>query len=352
MAYTTIDDPEAHFQVKIYTGNGTDDTAITFDGITDMSPNLVWTKARTLPSGNEGHSLIDSVRGVTKILISNGANSEGTDSTRIKSFDSDGYTMGTQDTTNLNTATYVSWNWKAGTSFTNDASATGIGSIDSTGSINTDAGFSIVSFTGNSTSGATVGHGISKPDMVIVKQRAGTGEWCVYHKSLGATKVMLLNSTAAPYTDTTYWNDTAPTSTTFTLGSSVNSNPSTTVIAYLFAEKQGFSKCGSYTGNGNADGPFIYTGFKPAYILQKVYSTTSSWHIHDNKRDTYNPAAKPLYADQVIAEGTDTLCDFLSNGFKIRTTVASRNADGATFIYACFAEAPFVNSNGVPCNAR
>ncbi len=177
-------------------------------------------------------------------------------------------------------------------------------------------------------------------------------EYCVYHKSLGATKVMLLNSTAAPYTDTTYWNDTAPTSTTFTLGSSVNSNPSTTVIAYLFAEKQGFSKFGSYTGNGNADGPFIYTGFKPAYILQKVYSTTSSWHIHDNKRDTYNPAAKPLYADQVIAEGTDTLCDFLSNGFKIRTTVASRNADGATFIYACFAEAPFVNSNGVPCNAR
>ena len=365
MAYTDIDKPSDYFETKLYTGNA---GTLNVTGL-DFQPDWVWIKNRT---SDYTHGLYDSVRGAgsSKGIYSNTNEAEGTNSAfqNLTSFNSDGFSLGSTSNTNVintNSQNHVSWNWKAGTSFTNDASATGIGTIDSTGSVNTDAGFSIVSYTGNGSAGATIFHGLgATPAMILQKIRSGTGNWLVYHHkntSAPATEFVRLNETTATNDELTIWNDTAPTSSVFSVGTESTINGSgNTCVAYCFAEKQGYSKFGSYTGNGNADGTFVYTGFKPSFILRKRTDTTSAWLIQDNKRDGINRAVtNSLPTDQNVLRANDSSAeefnnelDILSNGFKLRATDAFGNASGGTYIYMAFAENPFVTSTGVPATAR
>ena len=333
MAYTAIDDPSAYFKVQLYTGNGSADRAITFDDTdTDMQPDLVWIKNRDT---TDSHCLFDSVRGATKVLHSDATTAEVTDTDTLDSFASDGFQVDADVKVNTNTENYVAWCWKE--------SAT--------------AGFDIVSFEGNETA-RTISHSLSAvPGLMIMKNRElGSSEWPTYHhKNTAApeTERLFLSGTQATLDNATFWNDTAPTSSVFSVATSVDNNEDTKdIIAYLFAEKQGFSKFGHYTGNGNADGTFVYIGFRPAYVMIKRTDSTDNWQILDNKRAPHNLMQKTLYADVTTAEETTDRLDFLSNGFKIRATNAAVNASGGTYIYMAFAEAPFVNSNGVPCNAR
>ena len=348
MAYTTIDKPSDYFNTVLYTGNGSTQS-ITGVG---FQPDFTWLKSR---NNAYDHFLYDAVRGQGKYLQSNKDYVEA-DTDQMTSFDSDGYTVGVTGgvATNGSGSTMASWNWKAGTSFTNDASATGIGTIDSTGSVNTDAGFSIISYTGNATTNAKVAHGLGvAPSMMIVKKRNGAFNWGIYHKSLTAHKLLAF-TTGAPDDDASYWNDVEPTSSVFNLGSGALTNGSgSTMIAYCFAEKQGYSKFGSYTGNGNADGTFVYTGFKPAWVMIKATAQNASWTILDNKRNTFNVMGKGLFADDSGAEYDYTdRRDFLSNGFKIRNTSSAENYSANTYIYMAFAENPFTTSTGVPATAR
>jgi len=348
MAYTTIDDPTIYFNTKLYTGDGSTQS-VTGVG---FQPDWVWIKNRD--SSSSGNILHDVIRGAGTALFSNSNSADNTSTAAgiLQSFDSDGFTVTDGGRVNSNTNKYVSWNWKAGGS----ASSNEDGDITSSVSANTTAGFSIVSYTGSG-SNATVGHGLGvAPAWYIVKQRNAGRSWNVYHKSLGATKYILLENTAGSGTDSTVWNDTGPTSTTFSVGTTNSTNASSgTFIAYCFAEKKGYSKFGSYTGNGNADGPFIYTGFKPAYLLLKESSSSGEdWVLQDNKRDTViNPVSATLYASASNAENTGyRYCDFNANGFKIRNSQDDYNTNGSTYIFIAFAESPFVNSNGLPNNAR
>ena len=228
------------------------------------------------------------------------------------------------------------------------------GSITSTVSANTTAGFSIVSWTGTG-SNATVGHGLSAvPKMIITKKRSSADNWYTYHASLGATKVVYLDLTTASETYSTNWNDTEPTSSVFSLGTAGTNSSGSTYIAYCFAEKKGYSKFGSYTGNGSTNGTFIYTGFKPAFFITKNITTGSSnWMLYDNKRDPDNQLAEYIYPNTSGVAGTNAQgMDFLSNGIKMRNTFGDANVNGNTFIYMAFAEAPLVGSNNVPCTAR
>ena len=351
-----IDDPTAFFQTTLYTGDGGGTRAVTNDGNSDLSPNWVWIKDRGTTST---HYIFDSVRGVQKHLTSAATTQELTDANSLKSFNSDGFTLGTSGNVNGNSRSFVSWNWKAGTSFTNDASATGIGSIDSTGSFNNDSGFSIVSYTGTGSAG-TIKHGLSTaPKMIIQKNRDETQPWWTYVESIGAGGQLRLNGTNAAGSDgATLWNSTAPTSSVFSVGDNTGTNGSADkCIAYCFAEKQGYSKFGSYTGNGNADGTFVYTGFKPAYVMVKKTSGTENWYIFDNKRSDFNLSDDALKANTNSAELADwgVGFDFLSNGFKARATDGAINASGGSYIYMAFAENPFVTStaNGsIPATAR
>jgi len=324
-AYTTIDNPELFFQIKLYTGNGTDDTAITLDGDENMQPDAVWVKTR---STNNNHFIYDSVRGVTKSLIPNHTNTEATTS-GVKSFDSDGFTLGDSNG-NANTETYVAWCWKE--------SAT--------------AGFDIVSYTGNLTN-RTMSHSLSAvPKMIIIKNRNTSHWWHTYHHKIGNNYEVYLNATNAKGSTGAY-QSTDPTSSVFSLGGSgydgVNGSGNS-LIAYCFAEKQGFSKFGSFEGNSNADGTYVHLGFRPALVCIKSSSATSAWYMYDNKRLGYNVDNNEIYASSDHAEQTDDRIDLLSNGFKMRTSDSTLN--GGSLIYLAFAEAPFVNSNGVPCNAR
>jgi len=346
MAYTTIDDPTIYFNTKLYTGNGSTQS-ITGVG---FQPDWLWIKNR---DGSNNHILQDVVRGATKSLESDGTPAETTSSTRVTSFDSDGFSVGSAGTNNTNSNNYVSWNWLAGGS----ASSNSDGSVTTSVSVNTTAGFSIVSYTGTQ-SAATFGHGLGAlPGMLIIKNRTSTDnrDWAVYHKNLsGNNKYLSLNLSSAELTDAATFNNTAPTSTVFSSASSVEVNESSkTFIAYCFTEIKGYSKFGIYTGNGNANGTFVYTGFKPAWLMIKSSSLSStSWVIHDNKRDTFNIAKNNLDADNSDAEANLDRLDILSNGFKSRSTLNFNNRSGETYIYMAFAESPFVNSNGVPTNAR
>ena len=353
MAYTTVDNPELYFQTKLYTGNSTQ-TAITLDGSENMQPDWVWIKTRSV---SNGHTLIDSIRGVTKRLASHNNQAEVTDSTMFVSFDSDGFTLGSDsnDYTNYNNQTHAAWNWKAGTSFTNDASATGIGTIDSTGSVSDTAGFSIVSYTGTG-SAATVAHGLSAvPKMIIFKKTSGSQGWGVYHAGVGNTGALSLNTTDGTDSSSNYFNNTSPTSSVFTVNTnnSVN-NSGGTMIAYCFSEVKGYSKFSSYIGNGSSDGVFCYTGMKPSLVIAKLSSVAGeNWYMWDNKRSTGNVMDNFLYPNLSNADVTgSSLIDFLSNGFKIRTGGDFLNANGETHIYMAFAESPFVTSTGVPTTAR
>jgi len=350
MAYTTIDKPTDYFETLLYTGTGSSNT---ITGL-DFTPNWVWIKPR---NDSRGHSLIDSVRGVSKWLGSNDYSAELTVAQGVTSFNSNGFTVGTSNDFNKASNTHVAWNWKAGTSFTNDASSTGIGTIDSTGSANDNAGFSIVSYVGTGSAG-TIKHGLnSAPTVIFAKDRESTQNWQVYHSGLGAANRYLeLNTTAAYADGYAHFAGTAPTSSVFSIGAvaAINANGNNT-LCYCFAEKKGYSKFGSYTGNGNADGPFVYTGFKPAWLLIK--QTTDSgqqWEIFDNKRDGYNDANRRLFADANSAEpSASNRVRICSNGFKLVTSGGTHvNGNGKTHIYMAFAESPFVNSNGVPTTAR
>jgi len=335
MAYTAIDNPELYFQVKLYTGNntaiGSGGLANTFDGDEDMQPDLVWIKAR---ADSESHKLYDSVRGVTKDLESDLGTAEGTDSEGLTAFGSDGFTIGNYSSINASSQTYVAWCWKE--------SAT--------------SGFDMVGYSGNETA-RTISHSLSAvPSMMIVKNRESSYGWQVYHHkntSAPETEIIYLHDTTATADSNVEWNDTAPTSSVFTVGTDVGVNQSTKdLIAYLWSEVQGFSKFGSYTGNGNANGTFVYTGFRPAFLMVKATSATSAWYIYDNKRAGYNPDNNQLYPDRNNTEDTTDQVDLLSNGFKWQGITGDPNSSGRTYVYMAFAEAPFVNSNGVPGNAR
>jgi len=343
MAYTTIDKPSDYFNTNLYTGNNTE-TSHTVG----FQPDWTWLKVR---NADGSHYLFDSVRGVTKYIQANSTAAEGTDSNLIKSFDANGYTIGTSNAVNTTGETMVGWNWKAGGS----ASSNTDGSITSSVSANQDAGFSIVSYTGNATANATVGHGLGvAPSMMIVKKRNGAFNWGIYHKSLTAHKLLAF-TTGAPDDDASYWNDVEPTSSVFNLGSGALTNGSgSTMIAYCFAEKQGYSKFGSYTGNGNADGTFVYTGFKPAFVMVKQTNTARYWAMFDNKRDGLNPTNRPLFpnASDQESDSVNYYHDILSNGFKWRTNSNIMNVSGGTYIYMAFAENPFTTSTGVPATAR
>ena len=343
MAYTTIDDPTIYFNTKLYTGTGSSN-ALTGIG---FQPDWVWLKSR---SAGWDHEQYDSVRGVGKSLSSVTTNAEQDSPQGVTAFGADGFTVGTRSGANENNSTYVAWNWLGGGS----ASSNSNGSITSSVSANTTAGFSIVSYTGTGNN-ATVGHGLgSNVNMVIIKDRDVSRDWILGHTTLGFNKYLLLNSTAASTTASNRFQDTAPSSSVFTIGThGYTNNSGSDYIAYCFAEKKGYSKFGSYAGNGNANGTFVYTGFKPAFVIVKVYAGgTGEWQMYDKKRVGYNDENYRLKPSASSEEATDEPIDILSNGFKLRNTGGSFNASGDDYIYMAFAESPFVNSNGVPNNAR
>jgi hypothetical protein len=348
MAYTDIDKPSDYFNTKLYTGSRPSQS-ITGVG---FQPDWVWLKQR---DDSNPHRLFDVIRGATKNLSSNSSDAESTQSPTLTSFNSDGFSLGDSGSVNNNGSPHVSWNWKAGTSFTNDASATGIGSIDSAGSVNQDAGFSICTFTGTGSAG-TIKHGLNTvPKMIIVKGRSEAKAWTVYHSALGAGKAIFLEQTATPTTSDAYFGGTTPTSSVFSVGSSTNvTGNGITFVAYCFGDVKGYSKFSSFVGNGNANGTFVYTGFKPAFVMVKRTDTTDNWLIKDIKRDPLNQMAKRIFPNLTNAEDTSGggEFDFLSNGFKNRGTNTINNASGASYIYMAFAEESFVSSSGVPATAR
>ena len=344
MAYTTIDKPTDYFNTITYSGNASTQS-ITGVG---FQPDLNWTKGRNVGTF---HMLTDAVRGATKVLQSNTTTAEQTFASGLTSFNSDGFTAGNSDDINGN-YNYASWNWKAGT--TSGITQGGASITPSSYSINATAGFSIIKWQGTNTN-ATIPHGLgATPKMIIIRRLESTSDWVVYHSSVGNTSRLVLNSTGASSANSTFFNNTSPTSTTFSVGSDGGSNGSTdNYIAYCFAEKQGYSKFGSYVGNGNADGTFVYTGFKPAFVIQKRTDGTGNWHMFDNKRDVDNVVEKRLWSNLGSAEPSSlATLDFISNGFKWRDNTSGWNGSGTSNIYMAFAENPFVGSNFVPNNAR
>jgi hypothetical protein len=327
-----------YFNAKTYAGSA---SIQSITGI-GFQPDLVWIKNRTAAESNQ---LVDAVRGATKALMSNETSDETTWTNGLTSFDSDGFTLGVNNRYNDTGYNYVAWNWKAaGSTVSNTA-----GSITSTVSANTTAGFSIATYTGTG-SNATVGHGLGvAPRLVIVKHRStasgGPYNWRVYHASLGNTGGVFLNTTAAFASNSGFWNDTTPTSTVFTIGTDPGVNASTTTyVAYCFAAVPGYSAFGTYTGNASTDGPFIYTGFRPRFIFGKDSGGTNNWWIFDSARDTYNVAGKILRPNLSDAElDSPPRVDLLSNGFKIRSVNLPN--DATTYIYAAFAESPFQFAN-------
>ena len=358
MAYTTIDKPGDYFNTIVYEGNE-DNSGIQAQTGVGFQPDLVWVKNM---EGAYGHIWVDSVRGVGQTLTSRSTAAEEDEAGTVEVFGSDGFTVGQASqaggpAVNQDEKDHVAWCWKCETAFSNDASATSVGSIDSVGKVNTTAGFSIVSYTGTGAN-ATIAHGLgAKPQVIIAKSRDTAQNWLVQHKysigSDGWTDSLVLNLTNAADDDASYWNDTEPTSTVFSVGSSALSNKSSdAMIAYCFAEKQGYSKFGSYTGNGNAnDGTFVYTGFAPAFVMAKRTDSTSQWCMVDNKRPGYNIAVNTIFANSSEVEATDLGVNLLSNGFKEDTT-NNLGASGGSYIYMAFAENPFVTSTGVPATAR
>ena len=344
--YTTIDDSGLYFNTKLYTGTG---SSLANTGV-GFQPDWVWIKGR---SGATEHVLTDSVRGVTKELSSDDTGAEETVAQGLTAFGSDGFTVGTDGSYNTSSATYTSWNWKAGTTsgiVTN--ASTDI--TPSAYSFNQTAGFNVFKFTGAGNSGDTVAHGLGAiPEFIIIKVTGTTHGWITYHGALGGTKNLNLETSNGAATAISRWNNTNPDSVNITLGNSNNVNgASTEYICYAFSGKQGYSKFGEYTGNGNANGTFVFLGFKPAFLMCKRTDDASEWSMFDNKRNTFNVVNHHVYADLPNAEGDDDDLDFTANGFKFRRDAGNTNGSGATYIYAAFAEAPFVNSNGVPCNAR
>ena len=365
MAYTNIDDPSAYFQTTLYTGDGSTSLTITNDGNSNLKPDLAWFKRR---DSGASHNLYDSSRGATTMLYSNLTDAEYTNAQGLQTFNTDGFTVGNYGTVNAGSGTFVAWQWKAngGTTASNTS-----GTINSTVQVNQDAGFSIVTYTGTGVYNKTVGHGLGiAPAVVILKNRttdeASYDDWWVYHKDLSnpVNRALRLNETGGEQASTVFWS-VLPSSTIFGIGGSVNlprytNGASQNYIAYCFAEKQGFSKFGKYVGNGDADGPFVYTGFKPAFVMIKNASAVESWVVYDTARNTFNLTNLKLSPDTADSENnTDAVgglaynnIDILSNGFKCRSNNAATNGSGNTIIYMAFAENPFTTSTGIPTTAR
>ena len=314
-----------HFNAITYTGTG---ASASRTGV-GFQPDLVWYKSRSVTENNQ---LFDAVRGVEKSLYSNLTNAETTDP-GVYSFDSDGFTA-------YNSAyTYVAWNWKAGNSAGSSNTA---GSITSTVSANPTAGFSVVTYTGTG-SNATVGHGLGvAPKMIIVKSRVNAYNWVCYNSNIGNTNKLYLDLTDGSVTDSTAWNNTSPTSSTFSLGSNVGVNQSSSnYVAYCFAPVSGYSAFGSYTGNGSTDGTFVHLGFRPKFVMCKRTDSANWWNMFDSARSSYNQVGALLHAESSEAERTaNAQIDFLSNGFKMKSNSAESNASGGTYIYMAFAENP------------
>ena len=349
MAYTTIKKSTDYFTPKLYTGNDTDNRAVT--GV-PFAPNLVWIKDR---SSTNSHYVQDTLRGATKNLKADGVDAEETRVSSIKSFTSDGFTLGTEAAGNANSTNFVAWNWKAETTGSGTSTGSGTGKAYSY-SVNTTSGFSIVKFKGNATGGHTIPHHLGViPKTVIVKQLSADRAWQVYHSSVGPTKYLELNQQNAQDTQTNRWNDTSPSSTVFTLGNSntVNNNDDD-YIAYCFAEVDGFVKVGSYANNGNANGPFCFTGFKPGLVIIKSSNRGSSnWSMLDIKRPGYNTTDDRIKITAAAEQTNNVNCiDILSNGFKVRGVDDDINAAGPgdDYIYIAIAAEPLVGDSPATAN--
>jgi hypothetical protein len=338
---STIKKGNSYMDATTYTGNGTSQT---ITNAASFRPDLVWIKGRSYA---DFHTWFDTVRGATLSLSSNLTTAEVTRTTALTAFTSTGFTVSSDTLVNFNANTLVAWQWQAGSSTVTNTS----GSISSQVRANTTTGFSIVTWTGTGTPG-TVGHGLGvAPKVVISKKRNGTSDWAFWITGFAGTELMEMNATSAKFTGTTVWNSTTPTSTVFSVGSATQTNNSGgTYVAYLWSEISGFSKFGSYTGNGSTDGVFVFTGFRPKYLMVKSSSAVGNWVIVDTSRNTFNVTNLSLDANNADAEQTGTsstmpTMDLLSNGFKLRTTSAGGNGNGVTYIYMAFAENPFKNAN-------
>ena len=359
-----------------YTGNGSSRTISYPNADADLDADLIWIKQRDGDATSQ--TIFDTVRGAQEAIFTNNQNAETTRTNAVSAFDTDDFDLGDNGDLNSNTQKYIAWCWKAGGS----GSANTNGTINTAStSANTTSLFSISTYTGNNSNAQTIGHGLgTAPKVYIQKRRDSSSAWGMYHGSLGANKYLQVESTNPVATDTGIWNNTAPTSTVVSLGNAgyFNNASSATYVSYAFGEVQGFSKFGSFEGNNNADGSFVYLGFKPAWVMIKDIdsqgtvggSVATSWGIWDSKRMPGNPAGNPLFANKDTREtirgnassantgGSDgnglggfIFIDMLSNGFKCRVGAAELNGSN-TYVYMAFAEAPFVNSKGVPCNAR
>ena len=324
-AYTTIDNPGEYFNTKLYTGTGSSH-AITGVG---FAPNWVWIKKR---SATGAHGLLDTVRGVHKSLATNSSDGTNDDSNSLTAFGSDGFTVGSSGAFNGSSATFVSWNWKK---------VAGV--------------FDIQTYSGASNT-RTISHNLGSVPKAMIFKRFDDGAWIVYHADAGgANKYLVLNTTAAVDTATTLFNNTVPTSSVFSVGNTNSTNGSgIDYVVYLFGNKQGVSKMGSYTGNGASSansGTFVYTGFKPSLVIVKN-TDTEGWQMWDNKRSSYNGQGSNISPNSANAESTGVRVHFFSNGYQLVSSGGDQNSSGATFIYMCFAESPFVTSSGVPATAR
>ena len=338
-----IPDGRVAMAATTYTGTGAALTVSNAVNGVSFQPDLVWVKSR---SNATDHELTDSVRGVTKSLVSNSTAAEATDANGLTAFGSTGFTLGSDANYNGSSRTFVGWQWKAnGAAVTNTA-----GTITSQVSANTTAGFSVVTYTGTGAN-ATVGHGLGvAPSFMIIKSRTQNGvDWPTYHISTGNNGGCTLNETAAKVTNAGWYNNTTPTSTVFSVGSAAQTNGNTqSMVAYCFAAVAGYSAFGSYTGNGSTNGPFVFTNFRPRFIMFKKTNSSSDWAMFDSSRDSYNVASRDILANLSASEYNDASnnVDFLSNGFKLRSSTAdNNNASGATYIYAAFAENPTKFSN-------
>jgi hypothetical protein len=347
MAYTDLDKPSDYFNTVLYTGNaGTQ--SITGVG---FQPDFFWGKSR---SNTKNNALHDSVRGVTVRLISNTAAAEATVSASVTAFGSDGFTLGSDTTSNASGNTFVAWNWKGGTTASGTTGGSGTGKPYAY-SASPASGFSVVTFTGNATAGHLIPHGMGKvPKMIHIKSRADDNGWTSGVSVAGGFNDHgYLYLTNAFGTDANQFGGTH-TTTNIRLGTGTGTNGNNgTRVAYCFADVQGYQKIGEYTGNGNADGTFIYLGFKPAWFMLKKTSAADPWLIYDNKRSPINQVQANLQANTSNVEVTNTVyLDFLSNGVKLRNTDNDGNLSGGTFIYLAIAENPLVTSTGVPATAR